>query len=48
MEHLLQTRLLRRLQVVAPEKREALVTAVATRQTDPYTAVAELFTQLSS
>jgi len=49
MEHLLQTRLLRRLQVVvAPDKREALVTAVATRETDPYTAVAELFSQLSA
>jgi len=48
MEHLLRANLLRRLQVtVAPEKREALVTAVAAREMDPYTAVAELLAQLS-
>lgn len=48
LERLLQARLLRQLQVtVAPDRREALVTAVAAREMDPYTAVTELFAHLS-
>lgn len=43
VEHLLKARLLRRLQRSAPvEKVEALITAVATREMDPYTAVATI------
>jgi LAO/AO transport system kinase len=43
VEHLLQARLLRRLRGSVPlERLEGLITAVAARQTDPYTAVAAI------
>ncbi|MBP6469294.1 MAG: methylmalonyl Co-A mutase-associated GTPase MeaB [Chloroflexi bacterium] len=48
VERLLQARLLRRLRVtVSLDLQEALITAVAAREMDPYTAVAHLFAQLS-
>ncbi len=43
VEHLLQARLLRRIRGMVPlEWLEGLITAVAARQTDPYTAVATI------
>ena len=48
MERLLQARLLRQLRVsVSLDLQEALITAVAAREMDPYTAVAHLFAKLS-
>lgn len=48
VERLLQTRLLRQLRVsVSLDLQEALITAVAAREMDPYTAVARLFAKLS-
>lgn len=48
VERLLQVRLLRQLRVsVSLDLQEALITAVAAREVDPYTAVALLFAQLS-
>jgi LAO/AO transport system kinase len=43
VEHLLQARLLRRLRRAVPEERlEGVITAVAAREMDPYTAVATI------
>ncbi len=49
MEQLLQARLMARLEMKVPaEEQMALITAVAERKIDPYTAVSQLFTLISS
>ena len=47
VEQLLHARLMTRLEMTVPQaNHDKLITAVAQRETDPYTAVSELFTQI--
>ncbi|MFQ5434478.1 MAG: methylmalonyl Co-A mutase-associated GTPase MeaB, partial [Anaerolineae bacterium] len=49
VEQLLHARLMTRLEMTVPQaNHDKLITAVARRQTDPYTAVAELFTKITN
>ncbi len=49
VEQLLHSRMMTRLEITVPRtNHDKLITAVAERKTDPYTAVAELFAQLTS
>jgi len=48
VEQLLHSRMMTRLEITVPQtNHDKLITAVAERKTDPYTAVAELFAQLT-
>jgi putative protein kinase ArgK-like GTPase of G3E family len=49
VEQLLQARFMARFQTaVSQDDRDQLITAIAQREIDPYTAVADIFTQINN